>query len=88
MQSCDKYHEDRSCYLATYLTKTATYYLDLGRRLRDINRIGGKISLYCVTSSKLSPGSSSNTVMKRCVTTYITTAKVTGIATVQYVSVT
>ena len=64
VQSRDKYHEDRSCYLATYLTKTATYYLDLGRRLRDINRIGGKISLYCVTSSKLSPGSSSNTMIE------------------------
>ena len=64
MQSRDKYQKDRSCYLATSLSKTATYYLDLGRRLRDINRIGGKISLYCVASSKLSPGSSSNTVIE------------------------
>ena len=51
-------------------SKDATYYLDLGRQLRDINiigdinRIGGKISLYCVTSSKISSGSSGNTVIE------------------------
>ena len=64
MQSRDKYHEDRSCYVATYLTKTATYYLDLGRRLRDINRIGGKISLSFVISSKISSRSSDNAVIE------------------------
>ena len=45
-------------------SKDATYYLDLGRQLRDINRIGGKLSLYCVTSSKISSGSSGNTVIE------------------------
>ena len=64
MQSRDKYHEDRPCYQATSLMKNATYFRDLSRRLRDINRIGGKISLYSVTSSKISPGSSSNTVIE------------------------
>ena len=44
--------------------KDATYYLDLGRQLRDIYRIGGKISLYCVTSSKTSSGSPGNTVIE------------------------
>ena len=44
--------------------KDATYYLDLERQMRDINRIGGKISLYCVTSSKMSSGSSGNTVIE------------------------
>ena len=64
MQSRDKYHEDRSRYLETSLTKKATNYLDLERQLRDINRIGGKISLYCVTSSKNFSGSSGNAVIE------------------------
>ena len=68
--------------------KDATYYLDLGRQLRGINRIGGKISLYCVTSSRFLLDRQATHWLKRCVTTQITTAKVTGIATVQYVSVT
>ena len=52
VQSRDKYHEDRSSYLTTSLAKNAIYYLDLGCRLRDINSIGGEVSLNCVTSSK------------------------------------
>ena len=88
VQSRDKYHEDRSSYLTTSLAKNAIYYLDLGCRLRDINSIGGEVSLNCVTSSKFLLNPRTTPWLKRCVTTQITTAKVTGIAKVQYVSVT